>query len=74
MPLARWFRGPLLPRLRIMAEGAVLDDTGIFQMGMVRQLVHQHASGQWDHSAALWLLLMFEAFLSHTAKSSCMNS
>ena len=69
MPLARWFRGPLLPRLQVMAAGTILADTGIFHMGVVRQLVRQHASGQRDHSAALWLLLMFEAFLSHTANS-----
>jgi len=67
MPLARWFRGALLPRLRAMAEGPVLAETGLFDMGTVRQLVRQHASGQWDHSAALWLLLMFEAFLSHAS-------
>jgi len=67
MPLARWFRGALLPRLEAMAEGQALADSGIFDMGMVRQLVQRHASGRWDHSAALWLLLMFEAFLTHTA-------
>ncbi len=66
MPLARWFRGALLPRLQAMAEGSTLAETGIFDMLTVRQLVQQHASGRWDHSAALWLLLMFEAFLNHT--------
>jgi asparagine synthase (glutamine-hydrolysing) len=63
MPLARWFRGPLLPRLRAMASGDLLAGTGFFDMTVVGQLVEQHASGHWDHSAALWLLLMFEAFL-----------
>ncbi len=66
MPLARWFRGALLPRLQSMAEGRTLAETGIFDMDTVRRLVSQHASGRWDHSAALWLLLMFEAFLKYT--------
>ncbi|MDR3439928.1 XrtA/PEP-CTERM system amidotransferase [Telmatospirillum sp.] len=69
MPLARWFRGPLLPRLQAMAEGPVLADTAIFDMTIVRELVEQHASGRWDHSAALWLLLMFEAFLRHATNT-----
>lgn len=63
MPLARWFRGPLLGRLKEMADGSLLADTGIFAMDEVSRLVEQHASGRRDHSAALWLLLMFEAFL-----------
>ncbi|MBF0324551.1 MAG: amidotransferase 1, exosortase A system-associated [Alphaproteobacteria bacterium] len=68
MPLARWFRGALLPRLQAMATGRTLEDSGIFDMDEVRRLVGQHASGRHDHSAALWLLLMFEAFLSHAAQ------
>jgi len=67
MPLARWFRGALAPRLRRLTEGPTLADSGIFDMDAVRRLVRQHASGHWDHSAALWLLLMFEAFLVHAA-------
>lgn len=70
MPLARWFRGALLPRLRAMAAGRILAETGIFHMDEVRRLVSQHASGHWDHSAALWLLLMFEAFLTQAARSA----
>jgi asparagine synthase (glutamine-hydrolysing) len=52
-----------------MAEGSVLAETGIFDMDTIGQLVDQHASGRWDHSAALWLLLMFEAFLKNAAES-----
>lgn len=70
MPLAQWFRGVLLPRLHAMASGRVLAETGIFNMDEVRRLVHQHASGHWDHAAALWLLLMFEAFLTQAALPS----
>ena len=63
MPLCRWFRGPLRPRLEAMATGPLLADTGIFDPNMVRRLVDQHVSGRFDHAAPLWLLLMFEAFL-----------
>ena len=41
----------------------VLKDSGLFDMATVETLLDQHQSGQRDHSAALWSLLMFEAFL-----------
>ena len=34
-----------------------------FDPGTLRRLVEQHQSGMRDHSAPLWSLLMFEAFL-----------
>ncbi|MTJ83668.1 MAG: amidotransferase 1, exosortase A system-associated [Telmatospirillum sp.] len=68
MPLARWFRGPLLPRLEAMATGARLAETGIFDMDAISALVRHHASGRWDHSAALWLLLMFDSFLKQSTE------
>ncbi len=62
VPLASWFRGPLRERVRDALLGATLADTGIFDQNFLRQLVDQHQSGARDHSAALWSLLMFEAY------------
>ena len=63
VPLAGWFRGPLRRRLRGALLGPGLRDTGLFDMPFVEKLVEQHSSGARDHSAALWTLTMFEAFL-----------
>ncbi len=63
VPLAKWFRGPLKERLRTALLGPTLADTGIFNQAFLAQLVEQHQSGRRDHSAVLWALLMFEAFL-----------
>ena len=63
VPLAAWFRGPLKQRLREAVLGPTLADTGFFNMNYLRELVDQHQSGVRDYSAALWSLLMFEAFL-----------
>ncbi|CCG40545.1 XrtA/PEP-CTERM system amidotransferase [Magnetospirillum molischianum] len=69
MPLLRWLRGPWRGRLDTMTgDDGSLAATGLFNMSNVRLLVDQHLSGQSDHSAALWLLLMFEAFLVNAAK------
>src|SRR5271166_1005642 len=63
VPLAAWFRGPLLGRLRDTLGGPVLRDSGFFDMATVAMLLDQHQSGERDHSAALWSLSMMEAFL-----------
>ncbi len=63
VPLARWFRGPLRERVRSALLGPALDATGLFDRGTLQQVVDAHQSGRRDYSAALWSLLMFEAFL-----------
>jgi asparagine synthase (glutamine-hydrolysing) len=63
VPLARWFRGPLKQRLRDAVLGERLAATGWFNRPYLEHLVQGHQSGQWDYSAPLWTLLMFEAFL-----------
>ena len=63
VPLAAWFRGPLRHRVREMHCAPVLKDSGLFDMATVGTLLDQHQAGQRDHSAALWSLLVFEAFL-----------
>ncbi len=63
VPLARWFRGPLRERVRSALRGDVLADTGLFNANALSRLCQQHESGVRDHSAVLWTLLMFDAFL-----------
>jgi asparagine synthase (glutamine-hydrolysing) len=63
VPLASWFRGPLRERLREALLGTGLAETGYFDTGFLEKLVEQHQSGARDHSAPLWSLLMFDAFL-----------
>ncbi len=63
VPLVHWFRGPLRQRVRDAVMGERLLDTGLFDPGVLRQLIDQHQSGLRDHSAPLWSLLMFDAFL-----------
>jgi asparagine synthase (glutamine-hydrolysing) len=63
VPLARWFRGPLRQRVRDAVLGERLASTGWFEPACLRHLVDAHQDGTHDHSAPLWTLLMFEAFL-----------
>ena len=63
VPLARWFRGPLKDRVRTAVLGSRLADTGWFQRATLERLLTEHQAGRQDHSAALWSVMMFEAFL-----------
>lgn len=63
VPLAKWLRGPLRERLQQAVLGPQLEATGYFNTDTLRTMVRQHLSGQRDHSAPLWTLLMFDAFL-----------
>jgi asparagine synthase (glutamine-hydrolysing) len=63
VPLSAWFRGPLRRRLRDALLGPVLRESGLFDTRMITTLLDQHQSGDRDHSAALWILSMMEAFL-----------
>ena len=63
VPLAAWFRGPLREKLRTALLEGELPDSGLFDTGYLEELVDQHQSGQRDHSASLWSLLMFSESL-----------
>ena len=63
VPLAKWLRGPLKDRLQQAVLGTQMEATGYFKPQTLQDMVRQHLSGQRDHSAPLWTLLMFDAFL-----------
>ena len=63
VPLTAWLRGPLKDRVRLALLGERMRDCGYFSPVTLRRLVDEHNSGMRDHATALWMLLMFEAFL-----------
>ncbi|MBV8380708.1 MAG: amidotransferase 1, exosortase A system-associated [Paucibacter sp.] len=74
VPLERWFRGPLRQRVRDAVLGERLADTGLFDPRTLERLVNQHQSGLRDHSAPLWSLLMFDAFLRRVLDGGATSS
>jgi asparagine synthase (glutamine-hydrolysing) len=64
VPLASWFRGPLRERVRTALLGPRLADTGLLDRRSLVSLLDTHDSGRRDQSAALWSVLMFDAFLA----------
>jgi asparagine synthase (glutamine-hydrolysing) len=63
VPLTRWLRGPLRERVRQTLHGGPLIESGMFNPAALARIVEQHESRSRDHSAPIWTLLMFDAFL-----------
>ncbi|HET7563091.1 MAG TPA: XrtA/PEP-CTERM system amidotransferase [Rhodanobacteraceae bacterium] len=74
VPLAAWLRGPLANRTREALRGGAIAESGYFEASVLDRLVRQHASGQSDHSATLWKLLMLDAFLQHMQRTTAADS
>ena len=70
VPLARWLRGPLRPHIEALARSGQMLETGYFDPRSLGDLVARHVSGIADHSASLWSVLMFEAFLRQSVGGS----
>ena len=60
-PLDTWFRGPLAQRMNDAVSR--LGASGYLNINAVRETVGRHRSGRSNHGAALWSLLMLDAFL-----------
>lgn len=63
VPLAQWFRGPLRKHVEQVVLGDTLAASGIFERRALAGMLDEHQSGRRDWSAALWAIVMFEAFL-----------
>jgi asparagine synthase (glutamine-hydrolysing) len=63
VPLARWLRGPLREQMFQLAESARLRDSGVVNLKTLASMAEAHADGRRDHSKALWLIWVFDAFL-----------
>ncbi|HEX5328111.1 MAG TPA: XrtA/PEP-CTERM system amidotransferase [Acetobacteraceae bacterium] len=62
MSLASLFRREA-DRVRGRLLGETMLDCGLFEPRAITQLLDEHAAGRFDHSMALWHLLIFEGFL-----------
>jgi asparagine synthase (glutamine-hydrolysing) len=60
VPLAPWFRGPLLQPLRETLLSRGFRESGLFQKGAVERLLKDHETGRADHSNRLFALLVWQ--------------
>jgi len=60
IPLAEWFRDPLLPLARDLLCNAETHVLRYFRPDALKSLVERHAAGRADHGRQLWALAMLE--------------
>jgi asparagine synthase (glutamine-hydrolysing) len=63
IPMAESFKGSLRDQVRSAVASEALLDTGFFDPAYLTTIVDEHQSGRREHSAIIWSVLMFEAFL-----------
>jgi asparagine synthase (glutamine-hydrolysing) len=63
IPLAAWLRGPLRDWAEALLSEQRLKTEGYFDAKTIRMAWHAHLNGRADHSARLWGVLMFQAWL-----------
>jgi asparagine synthase (glutamine-hydrolysing) len=62
VPLGEWLRGPLLDWSESLLSESELKKFAPFDATNVRALWKQHCERSFDHSPALWNILMFQAW------------
>lgn len=64
IPVGQWLRGPLREWAEALLDEVRLEREGYFYPAPIRQKWAEHLSGQRDHTASLWAVLMFQAWIA----------
>jgi asparagine synthase (glutamine-hydrolysing) len=63
IPVGAWLRGPLRPWAEELLDPFAMQQQGYLRPEPIQRLWHQHLSGRFDHTARLWIVLMWQAWL-----------
>ena len=66
VPIGDWLRGDLRPWAEELLAPSALDESGLFDAGIVSARWRNHVRGEEDSTQALWPILMFQAWRRHT--------
>jgi len=63
VPIGQWLRGPLRDWAETLLAEPRLRAEGYLNPAPIAQVWQEHLSGRFDHTAKLWSVLMFQAWL-----------
>jgi asparagine synthase (glutamine-hydrolysing) len=63
IPVGEWLKGPLRAWAEELLDPARMGEEGWFDPALVQRRWHDHLSARRDSTAALWAILMFQAWL-----------
>ena len=64
IPVGVWLRGPLRPWAEALLDPIEMEVQGYLRPEPIQRLWRQHLSGRFDHTARLWTVLMWQAWLA----------
>ncbi|MCB1562685.1 MAG: asparagine synthase (glutamine-hydrolyzing) [Alphaproteobacteria bacterium] len=65
IPISDWLRGPLRDWAETLLDARCLEKQGFLDAPLIRRTWEAHLSGQGNHAAGLWNVLMFQAWYEH---------
>ena len=63
VPVGQWIKGPLRDWAEELLNPASMEEAGWFDAKIVQRRWQDHLAGRRDCSAAIWAVLMFQAWL-----------
>jgi asparagine synthase (glutamine-hydrolysing) len=63
VPIGEWLKGPLRPWAESLLEPGAMAADGFFDPAVVGRRWRDHVSGRKESTAAIWAVLMFQAWL-----------
>lgn len=67
VPVGEWIKGPLRPWAEALLEPGRMRSEGYFDPAIVQRRWKEHVSGKRNSTAAIWAILMFQAWLDREA-------
>lgn len=67
IPVGQWLRGPLRDWAESLLDERRLREEGYLHAALVREKWLEHLSGRQDWTSQLWIILMFQGWLTETS-------